>query len=330
MRRPIFLGSTYPVLRTMAKRDANMTVCIAAMCDNGKRVVCATDGGITFDSTTQDVDMFKVRWFQNPTGDLTFLYAGITGQADLIIDKFIDVTRPADLTSRQDIQKALKAAYRLRYEEWIAERVLFPWSLDLPEFKKSGPQILGSKKYKDVVEDIERVTNEEFLEQVLMIGWGFKEHSAMIYEVGPLGCLTHTSLGWAVIGSGAVVASSVLNQLAQHRTSPLEDTLYAVAAAKFAAEKSPRVGQSTLSMSVSWKKLPDQTSRYRLDDTDIKVLRQLWEDHGKPRIPAVVAIELKQTIEKAGSEISTRSTIRDLQNLMKKSSKTSSTSSSER
>ena len=82
--------------------------------------------------------------------------------------------------------------------------------------------------------------------------------------------------GWAAIGSGTSLACATLLQLAQHRTSPLEDTLYAVASAKFASERGRGIGHTSLHMSISHKKETGKPSpHYVLSDNEISVLRQL-------------------------------------------------------
>ena len=52
-----------------------MTVCIAAMCGGGRKIVSATDGLVTLGGITADILAGKLRWF----GDWQIAYAGARG-----------------------------------------------------------------------------------------------------------------------------------------------------------------------------------------------------------------------------------------------------------
>jgi hypothetical protein len=83
---------------------------------------------------------------------------------------------------------------------------------------------------------------------------------------------------------------SALMNLKQARHSTLGDTIYAVAAAKFASEmtEDDSVGQRT-SMYVTWRRTdsdpPEKPPGRFLDDDELKELRAVWEEHGRPKMP---------------------------------------------
>ena len=96
---------------------------------------------------------------------------------------------------------------------------------------------------------------------------------------------SHKLHGFSAIGSGADVAMSQLMLLGQKRSSTLADTLYCVAAAKFASEHSNGlgVGERT-SMHVSWKRgetdPKGEVVVQRISEAEVASLRAIWNEQG--------------------------------------------------
>jgi hypothetical protein len=159
----------------------------------------------------------------------------------------------------------------------------------MEEFKTDGLEMFGEETFNRLTERIDSGANY-FNDQLLAIGYGDNENAANIFEVGPT-LASHALSGVAAIGSGAEVALANVLLLKQARHRQLSDTIYAVAAAKFAAEMAHEsdVGNTTL-MYVGWKRTetdrPDKPPGAFLDQDEIVALRDVWEKHGKPRIPA--------------------------------------------
>ena len=65
----------------------------------------------------------------------------------------------------------------------------------------------------------------------------------------------------------------------------LEDTLYTVAAAKFAAEQADGVGKNT-ALLVTWKRRqsdPEKKVAAKFfEEKELEQLRQIWEKYGRP------------------------------------------------
>lgn len=97
-------------------------------------------------------------------------------------------------------------------------------------------------------------------------------------------------LYFGVIGSGSGPAQSMLLSMEQRRESTLTETIFNVACAKFAAEKSTGldVGRST-SIYVSRKRVetdePRKLPGQFVQQDEIAGLRELWERHVRPKIP---------------------------------------------
>lgn len=99
---------------------------------------------------------------------------------------------------------------------------------------------------------------------------------------------SHALDGIVAIGSGTDVAMSTMLVLGQNRAMTLEETLYSVASAKFAAERCEGVGRTT-TMFVSWKRTDNDPENRRSGNfvhppTNGRA-KEGWDKYGKPRIP---------------------------------------------
>jgi hypothetical protein len=165
---------------------------------------------------------------------------------------------------------------------------LFHFELDMPEFKSKGRGFFRDERFAELSRQMEN-DRSNYREQVLAVGWGGSPRDVKIYSVDTYGVYSHAYDGIAAIGSGQEVAMSTLLVLEQKRHFSLEETLYTVAAAKFAAEQCDGVGQKSTVMRVAWKRSdkddPAKPPGKFIQEDGIKQLRQMWEKYGKPRIP---------------------------------------------
>jgi hypothetical protein len=85
-----------------------MTVCIAAACEQGKQVVTATDGQLSYAGVTADVLPGKSYWY----GGWQFLYAGSPSQVGLILEELHNIAATEeDALSRGKIQQSVRKAF---------------------------------------------------------------------------------------------------------------------------------------------------------------------------------------------------------------------------
>ena len=263
-----------------------MTVCIAATCDNGENIVTATDGLLSAGDVTGDIILGKMLWY----GDWLFLYAGIPAYFNLIMEEVEAMGADNhDALSRRRIQQTVRVAYRKFAARLSSRESLDPFDMTMEEFKETGLKVFGEQFHGELLRTIsQRAT--QINEQLLVIGWGKSPLSVMIYEVSATADWLHTAGGFACIGSGAQIAQSMLLTLGQARHRTLAETMFNVACAKFASEKSSGldVGQMT-TMYVSRKRSADDDPSKLCGDfiepKDVDALRALWEEHLKPRIP---------------------------------------------
>ena len=285
--------------RKWRRKDEPMTVCVAAACEGGRQVVCATDGLLSFAGITADVMLAKI-YFIN---EWLFMYAGEPSQAKLILDEIYFVREKMNVPlDRKNIQKIVSKAYENRMGKISSAPILRPLNVGVEDFIERGFKKFGEKEFGRLTQAIQNEA-QNFREQLLIVGWGMLGPSCMIYEVGPDGDADHALDGVAAIGSGAEVALSTMLLLGQSRNSRLPETLYAVAAAKFSAEKSHEqdVGPQT-AMYVCEKSQIGGHSRWGnwVQQDEVNRLRKLWEQYGRPRIPDEAYKELAAITKAVG------------------------------
>jgi hypothetical protein len=278
-----------------------MTVCVAAACEGGKNVVCATDGQLSFAGISADVMFSKMYWIN----EWLFMYAGEPSQSKMIFEEayFVAEELGGLVLDRKNVQQIVNDAYQRRRAKMSSEPILGPLRMTLEEFKANGLAIFGEAEFGRIVRDIQDKASL-FAEELLVVGWGHAECACMIYTIGPWGDCDHALDGISAIGSGAEIALSSLLLLGHSRDSALPETLYAVAAAKFSAEtsKEQTVGTAT-QMYVCEKSTSPRTSAGKfVQQAEIQRLRKLWEDYGRPRIPFQANNELVSITKKIGYE----------------------------
>jgi hypothetical protein len=280
-----------PRRRTRLKE--NMTVCVAAICENGRKIVAATDWRLAFGGVASDASAGKMLWF----GDWLFMYAGAPAQTNLIFEEL----RFKETLTRDSINDKVLEAYRKAKSKFCAHAVLSQYDLTMEEFRNDGLRMFGADLFKELSEAIDRQA-AYFNEHLLIAGFGNAANAAHLFQVG-IETSSPTLSAAAAIGSGAEVALSVLVNLKHARHSTLGDTLYAVAAAKFAAEmtEDDSVGQRT-SMYVAWLRregdAPEKPPGVFLMEEEVQMLRIIWEEHGRPKIPDAAAPPLWEIVKR--------------------------------
>lgn len=102
-----------------------------------------------------------------------------------------------------------------------------------------------------------------FRDELLVVGWGKSPRSVTIFEMNSEGLESYSFSGVAAIGSGRAVATTTLLLLGHGRHVPFEYALYAVAAAKFAAESCEGVGKQTTMFVVRKRQEGDDPENFR-------------------------------------------------------------------
>jgi 20S proteasome alpha/beta subunit len=275
-----------------------MTVCIAAACERATKVVIATDRALSYAGIVSDTIPGKMIWID----DWLVLYAGMPANTALIIAALREIVK--DKPTSENVRQVFYAAYCRRKGLLSSFPSLSSYDMSLETFKEDGLKIFGKSEFTRLSQEIAQ-TGTAFNEQLLVIGWGKTPHAVMLYEVSPDGDRDHHYSGIAAIGSGSEVALSTMMLLGQSRDSSLAETMYTVAAAKFASEKSigEDVGRKT-SIYITWKRTAedatDKPPGKFIEEADIKKLYALWDRYGRPRISGQIFLPVNQILQSIG------------------------------
>ncbi|HET9401553.1 MAG TPA: hypothetical protein VFO34_11445 [Candidatus Acidoferrales bacterium] len=290
------LPSRFPRLpRRLTYEGVNVTVCIAAICNNGENIVCAVDGMLsdTHSSISGDVAANKIVFLD----DWALMLSGSLSNADLILEELrLAPEIGEEKLTRANIRDGLAKAYKRQLSKLVSERTLSVYDMDMDEFKKEGRKYFGDERFAELSRIMEQDAST-FQDSILVAGWGAAEASANIFGVDAAGFASHTLNGFAAIGSGGMVAMSTLLQLWRGRHMTTEDALYAVASAKFASETCMGVGEgTTMSLLRKRREADDKDAPVArlLQPEHVKQLRKLWKKHGRPQIPESAITVLHQ------------------------------------
>jgi hypothetical protein len=295
------------------KIEKPMTVGIVAACEGSRYYVGACDEALSYGTQAADVGAHKMMWF----GDWCFVFAGALSSTELIVERIrYAVSTDDSALKREHIIDTVRRAYQARVTEWTEQRHFAPLGITIDKFFKTGKAKLGEKAAADLLRVIDDDYQQNFWDEVLVIGWGITPLALTIYKKTPRDDGLYGKDGMAVIGSGgdSALATLFLLEHGSHRT--LEETIYSVAAAKFSSE-AHGIGKSTR-MWIGRKRLPsdkDKSPNRMLNPDEIEELRTVWEKYGRPRIPrqamnAVADIVSDLGDEKINNRISIQSMIK--------------------
>jgi hypothetical protein len=295
-----------------------MSVGIAAACRNGEFLVTATDGALTYGEESVDLALTKMVWFD----DWQFIYAGEPSNADLVLENIRQqLLTDAKGLKAERIKNTLRQAYKKRFAQWTADYVLAPFGMEMDEFKRKGRKIFGDQ----VAADFSREMSDKaqlFREELMVCGWGGTPHAVTIYGMEQSGAWSGSLLGLGAIGAGRNVATSTLLLHSITRNSSLEDALYAVAAAKFSSERCDGVGRDTI-IHVSRKRKDTDPRDKRvgdfLTDGELRELRTLWEERGRPKIPADEYPTMLRIAQRISGSVGVGPVVRHAQSVLRRS-----------
>jgi 20S proteasome alpha/beta subunit len=245
----------------------SMTVCIAALCEGRKSVVCATDRMISSDFSASDTAMFK---FQHIHEDWAVMFAA--SDASPIQDilavgrQRMEKTDGTLAFARREITQAYRDVRLQKAEaQYLSGR---GWTLD--RFYEEGRALLGDPNFTA----IERRINEYQLGvDLLVVGHG-EDKKGHIFTIENPGRDDDRSIpGFWAIGSGAINAVSSLYQRGMNPATYVHKALYLIYEAKQYAQKVGGVGPTT----DIWILRPD--AKGHLESKEIEgELEKVWQE----------------------------------------------------
>jgi 20S proteasome alpha/beta subunit len=247
-----------------------MTVCIAAICDNGKVVACATDRMYSNQTISFEPNITKI-WVL--TSSIFVLIAGDNGIQTEILQA---VSSEVNGLIAKDPDKWLTVsnvaqAYLQHYRQCVLKRaeqtILVPRGLTFEQYWSLSPSF--HPEFIRII-DAHFATSRPLAIEALIVGCD--EGGAQIYQFsnGQLSC--QTGMGFACIGSGATHASSSLMSAGHTREVDGSQALCHAHRAKKHAEVTPSVGRVTDMLLIG----PALGVHWIVDNQVIQILDEQW------------------------------------------------------
>ena len=226
-----------------------MTVCIAAMCENSKTLVLVSDRKISFGTFSGENMAVKAKALYGPWvgmysgNDVSHAMPVLSTAGDLLDEYHKKNGAPGPST----VVNLLQEAYWRRLKHQIETQVLRRHGFTVETFRQEGKNSCTESVYAKLTERIATTS----LGQLTFLVAGFDDYAdgsdGHLWTVGEDDApQCYDGIGMWAIGSGQ---SAALSSLAFHvdkgQLSPpyssLSDTLYCVCAAKFMAESASEV-----------------------------------------------------------------------------------------
>jgi 20S proteasome alpha/beta subunit len=223
-------------------RRGAVTVCIGAICED--HIITVSDTKLSTGYYSTDLGSLKIE-------EVHYLWrvmiAGKFSQSKPMLDRlgWELVACGKEELLLQDVVAACVRVYKDYAVQLAEESVLAPFGISMPDFLKSRGQ-LGDALYERVWGDISRVqVGCEFL-----VG-GYCNGVPHLFTVNnptpehPSFTTYYDEPGFAAIGSGSILADSVMYAFEHRSEASFIDTIYRATYAKFGAESATDVGELT-------------------------------------------------------------------------------------
>jgi 20S proteasome alpha/beta subunit len=269
-----------------------VTVCIAAIATDGfshkpdpgdEVIVSVADKKLSLFYTSSDGAVSKQFFFHDEWvammagNDITPCVEIMNASSKLLAKK------PNTLPN---VTNAVKTAFQNHLHQFIEDKVLSRYGMKLPDFRRNGKKQFTPEVFNSLCSQIDNVALDcEFLV------FGFDtDHEPHIFTVTNPGTVNvYDRPGFWAIGSGANTALGMLFYRGQHIFAGMEETLYNACEAKFMAESASGVGAETQIYIAKYG-----YKAFYHGASILKLIRDEWEKHGKPKMPPDVLKKIKE------------------------------------
>jgi hypothetical protein len=256
----------------------NMTICIAAICDNGRGIVLVADREVGIQFTSGEM----IGKFLPLFGDHSWgreWAAGISGTATNATDVIGAVRSKASSAatfSAQQVRNVVEEGYRRVRLSRAEALYLANRGLNLKDFYNTGAAKLSPSTYAQI--DVQ-IAAFNFNTDLIFAGFGEEDIGPSIMTItNPGVTVDHTVLGFWCVGSGATAAQVSLFNREYTLNVPPEFAAYYLFEAKIAAQKASGVGGRTDIHLMRKRGMPISLGKLTTD-----VLQEIY-DELKPRI----------------------------------------------
>lgn len=220
-----------------------MTVCIGAICEDGKAAVVAADEMVTFgppmNLQTEPPGLKKTIKL---TDELVLLFSGTVPDGEEIVSRTRHHLGGMNKQQVAQVAEIVKDAYIQLKRKRAEEMILRPFiGADYVQFQTLIAQSAASQ----ILQQLLAMMTQHNLQTDLLIAGADESGHHLFIVAHPGICLPMDTLGFAAIGSGGLHASVSLSLGGHTRADPLVQTLHNVYEAKKASEVAPGVGKLT-------------------------------------------------------------------------------------
>jgi 20S proteasome alpha/beta subunit len=223
-----------------------MTVCIAAICDDGKAIVVAADRMFTTPGISVEFETEEQK-IEQLADNCVALSAGNSAYATEVLGavrQHLNANRSPWIA---EVAEAVRVEYTATRHKKIDETIVMAMlGADFSTFRQRGGTLATYlEKQQQMFQQITMMGNQYNLGVDIIVA-GIDTETAHISQITHPGSLFNLEkLGYATIGSGAIHAMTKLTLGSQTRHTGLYDTVHIVYEAKRAAEAAPGVGNAT-------------------------------------------------------------------------------------
>ncbi len=258
-----------------------VTVCIAAKCPQLNRIVFVADTMVSSDTISTDKVM-KMRHLGNAARWFA-LFAGPERRFVPLVERIHKELGDSPGATVHEVIEAAQKAWHASHVELVEREVLGQLDISLDDCVHNGLQWFGERRHGAMLETIEELESHPSFAIDLLIAGFDAENEQHMFELSYSGRIArHANLLFHAVGAGRSAALSALYpQPLFSRGTNLNEIIYRMCAAKFAAESAPSVGRDTVVVVVS----PDRQVFHMLFNDVIDKLRVLWKEKGQPPVP---------------------------------------------
>ena len=230
-----------------------MTVCIAALADDGQSLVLTADRMVTWDiPTTYAFEQVEHNKIATLTDTSCMMGTGNSLHIDRIHKDSLASIQQQGCTSIDDIAILVADCYKGVRQDEIEARYLSPRGLTLDSFYSRHQQLTNK-----VVDEIDgRLEGYNLGSDILVAGQGLNGMRIFVVRhPGRLEC--YDTIGFLAVGSGYPFATSHLLSAGYSKSLPLDQAIEIVGKAKKMAEANPGVGSLTTTETMTFNKDAD-------------------------------------------------------------------------
>jgi hypothetical protein len=269
-----------------------MTVCIAAICEDGKRIVVAADRMFTAGAPVNLEFETEEQKIESLAPSCVAMMSGNSGYGTEVLIDVRQRLAGSQTPAIADVAKHAELAYRTVRAKKADETIIAPTlGQDFAGFLSRGGTLPAYLQTQPAMYQQLSAAMNQFNMSLDVVIAGIDNAGARIARIAHPGTLVWLDkLGYDAIGSGGIHALTRLYLGAQTRHRQLSETLYAVYDAKKASERAPGVGKDTDMAVIEGGKV-QQCSRVTLD-----ALESIHQETNKKLAPDLKG--LKDAMEK--------------------------------